>query len=94
MKYHVEKTYNKIIEEVNLHFKTQNVLQKLNRTSFSFWDIYSVDVYEEYKFQCNLKDIKPTREEYISLCLKIENSLINSKYIINWATFEKLHISK
>lgn len=94
MKLHLEKTHDKIINEIDLHFKTQKALQNLNGTDFKFWDIFSVDVYDEYKFQCYLKDIEPTREEFLILTCEIENTLINNKYKINWITFEKLYIRK
>lgn len=75
---------NKILNEIDLHFRTQKVLQIETKLDFNFWDVKEYDVLSELNYYCNLHDLtfcnedvmyyhnrlmKESREDYCFRCV-------------------------
>lgn len=94
MKVHMIKTQTKIINEIELHFKLQSALQNGVGAKFEFWDTITIDVYEEYIFQCNLKDIEPNIEDYKKLRYIIKHYLVTHNYYCKWLDKKNIKVYK
>lgn len=53
----MEEIATKLLNEVDLHFRLQNVLVKETKQTFSFWNEKEIDALLMFKHYCNLKDL-------------------------------------
>lgn len=93
MKAHVKKTLNNIINEIDLKYRTDKALLSDNWFKNNIYSL-TIDVWYEYRHQCNIKDVKTSREEFNQLMIDIESYLVNKGYIVKSITENQLYIRK
>lgn len=72
----------KVIEEVELHYKTQEVFKGAYDLPFEYMNTRTINLYFYYKSECNLKDCEPNKEEYKQIIQELKKHTENTFYKI------------
>lgn len=71
---------NDLLNELDLHFRMQDIFKQSNKSPFGHMDIKRYDLYSNYMFYCNLHDIKIDRKHFNSLLDLVTTTLSHKGY--------------
>ena len=70
----------KIIEEVELHYKTHEVFKDTYELPFDYMNEKTIDLYFYYKSECNLRDCEPNKKEFNQIIQELKEHCENTFY--------------
>ena len=70
----------KIIEEVELHYKTHEVFKDTYKLPFEYMNEKTIDLYFYYKSECNLRNCETNNKEYNQIIEELKEHCKNTFY--------------
>lgn len=91
----IDYLLNDILNELDLHFRIQDVFQQGNKNRYEFMNTKRIDLFSNYVFYCNLHDIEISIKHFNSILDLVEIVLSNKGYETTYNTDENmLHITR
>ena len=76
----IDYILNDILNEIDIHFRMQDIFKKANKTNYEHMNTKRYDLYSNYLYYCNLHDIQTSTTEFNLLLEHVTWSLSNKGY--------------